>query len=353
MATDLVRARRGVVADVKPIDPTPSGSPAAASVVIVNYNAGPVLRDCILAVLPQAMQVIVVDNASEPAGFEAAVAGFAADPRVVIIRSETNRGFAAGCNCGIAVATEPNILFLNPDSIVRPGAVARMCAVLAGDSEAGMAGGFLISPDGSEQGGGRRAVPTPWRSAVRAFGLSRLARRWPKLFDDFYLHRAPCPTEPIAVEAISGACMLVKREVLENVGSFDEGYFLHCEDLDLCMRLRQRGWSILFVPDAPVLHHKGVCSRDRRIFVEWHKHRGMMRFYNTHFRHQYPAGLMAVVGLAVWARFAGLAVVIGLRGLPRRVVGLARRFVATPMRSVPPVGTPVTLSDGVRSGPAA
>lgn len=353
VATDLVRARRGVVADVKPIEPTPAGSPAAASVVIVNYNAGPVLRDCILAVLPQARQVVVVDNASEPAGFEASVAGFGADPRVVIIRSETNLGFAAGCNRGIAVATEPYLLFLNPDSIVRPGAVSTMCTVLAGEAGAGMAGGFLIGPDGSEQGGGRRAVPTPWRSAVRAFGLSRLAGRWPKLFDDFYLHRAPCPTGPIAVEAISGACMLVKREVLEDVGPFDEGYFLHCEDLDLCMRLRQRGWSILFVPDAPVLHHKGVCSRDRRIFVEWHKHRGMMRFYNTHFRHQYPAGLMALVGVGVWTRFAGLAVLLGVRGLPRRGMRLVRRFMtAAPVRSVAPVVAPVTLSDGVRSGPA-
>ena len=253
--------------------------PAAASVVIVNFNAGDVLRECLEALLPQARQVVVVDNASEPTGFEAAVAPFLDHPRVVVIRSPNNVGFSAGCNLGIAAATEPTILLLNPDSVVHPGAVARLCEVLHSRPTVGMVGGFLVSPDGTEQGGGRRAVPTPWRSAVRGFGLSRLARRWPRLFDDFYLHLQPLPPGPVAVEAISGACMAVRRQALDDVGLLDEGYFLHCEDLDLCMRFRQRGWEILFVPDARVLHHKGVCSHDRRLFVEWHKHRGLWRYW--------------------------------------------------------------------------
>ena len=151
--------------------------------------------------------------------------------------------------------------------------------VLKSDDTAGMVGGLLINADGSEQGGGRRAVPTPWRSFVRAFGLSHFANRWPKLFLIFICTNNPLPVEPIEVEAISGACMLVKREAVEDVGALDEEYFLHCEDLDWYMRFRQKDWKILFVPSARISHIQGVCSRNRPIFVEWYKHKGMVRFY--------------------------------------------------------------------------
>ena len=326
-------------------------APTATSVVIVNFNAGAVLQECILAVLPQARQVVVVDNASVAEGFESAVAMFADDPRVVIIRSERNRGFAAGCNLGIAACTEATILLLNPDSIVHPGALPRLHEVLHARPSTGMVGGYLVSTDGSEQGGGRRAVPTPWRSAVRAFGLTRFARRWPRLFSDFYLHLEPLPEGPIPVEAISGACMLVKREALDAVGLLDEGYFLHCEDLDLCMRFHQSGWAVLFVPDARVLHHKGACSHDRRIFVEWHKHRGMVRFYRKHFRHQYPAGLMVAVSLGVWLRFTAIVAISTLRAAPRACRRGAAWLASGGRR--PGANLPVVIAGGAPTGSVA
>src|SRR3546814_512653 len=98
--------------------------------------------------------------------------------------------------------------------------------------------------------------------------------------------------------------MLVKRQAVEDVGLCDEGYFLHCEDLDWCMRFRQKGWKILFVPSAHISHALGACSRSRPIFVEWHKHKGMMRFYRKFFRHQYPGLLMGLVTAGVWLRFS-------------------------------------------------
>jgi GT2 family glycosyltransferase len=142
---------------------------------------------------------------------------------------------------------------------------------------------------------------------VRAFGLSRFADRWPKLFFDFHLHTQPLPTHPIEVEAISGACMLIRRAAMRDVGRWDEGYFMHCEDLDLSMTLRHKGWKIMFVPDARIVHHKGGCSDSRPIFVEWHKHRGMMRFYRKFFQHQYPGPLMWLVALGIWLRFGLVA----------------------------------------------
>lgn len=284
------------------------------SVVIVNYNAGDVLADCLASVLPQAREVVVVDNASDPEGFEPVIAGFEAHPRLKVVRSPVNGGFAYGCNLGIRECTEAEVLLLNPDCIAAPGALKRMLYVLEEDPRTGMVGGYMTCTDGTEQGGGRRAIPTPWRSLVRVCGFSRfagrfpkVAKRFPKLFNDFYLHLQPRPTEPIYVEAISGACMLLKREAIEDVGPLDEGYFLHCEDLDICMRYRKKQWEIRFVPDAPVLHHKGVCSRNRTLFVEWHKHKGMVRFYHKHFRHQYPSALMGLVAVAVWGRFGAVA----------------------------------------------
>jgi GT2 family glycosyltransferase len=288
------------------------------TVVIVNYNAGGVLADCLEGVLSQAAEVVVVDNASEPHSFEPTIARFEADRRVRVIRSPENRGFAAGCNEGVRVATQPFVFFLNPDCIVAAGSIRRLVDALDAHPEAALAGGLLVFPNGVEQGGGRRAVPTPWRSFVRAFGLSRFAARWPRLFDDFHLHYRPLPSAAAEVEAISGACMLVRRSAIDHFGMMDEGFFLHCEDLDFCMRAREHGWTILFVPDAPVVHLKGVCSRDRPIFVEWHKHKGMIRFYRKHFQRAYPLGLMQLVMLGVWIRFAAVAGREGVRTMVRR-----------------------------------
>jgi GT2 family glycosyltransferase len=301
----------------------------AVSVVIVNFNAGDVLADCLASVLSQARQVIVVDNASEPEGFEPVIRRFAGHPGLTVIRSPKNGGFSYGCNLGIRASTEPAVLLLNPDCVVAPESLAAMADVLHAEERVGMVGGFITCTDGSEQGGGRRAVPTPWRSFVRGFGLSRFARRFPqtarrfpRLFNDFYLHLQPKPTEPIPVEAISGACILMKQQAMDDVGLLDEGYFLHCEDLDICMRFRKRGWGIFFVPHAPVLHHKGACSKNRTLFVEWHKHKGMMRFYHKHFRHQYPSALMMIVAAGVWSRFGAIAARHMAGKIGRQVVAL-------------------------------
>jgi len=287
------------------------------SVVIVNYNAGPILIECVRSVLPQVTEILVVDNASSDTSVEACARQFADEPRLKFLRNKINLGFAVACNIGFAEANGDYLLFLNPDCHLNEGAVAELVQVLCADPANGMVGGLLVDLDGNEQRGGRRAVPTPWRSFVRAFGLNRFANRWPKLFADFHMHKEPLPDRPIEVEAISGACMLVKREAISAVGLWDEGYFLHCEDLDWCMRFRQLGRKILFVPSVRVTHVQGVCGRRRPIRVEWHKHRGMLRFYRKFFRHQYPGILMGLVALGVWISF-------GMRvgyHLGRRVLG--------------------------------
>ena len=221
--------------------------------------------------------------------------------------NERNLGFAVACNQGAQIADGEHILFLNPDCVLQAGAITALLAAVHSANDIGMVGGLLTDPDGTEQSGDRRAVPTPWRSFVKAFGFSALGNRYPKLFSDFMLHQQPLPDHPVEVEAISGACMLARREALEEVGLLDEGYFMHCEDLDWCMRFRQKNWKILFVPDARMVHYKGYCSKSRPIFVEWNKHKGMIRFYRKFFRRQYPGLLMGLVVVGVWLRFAAIA----------------------------------------------
>ena len=285
----------------------------AVSIVIVNYNCGALLTACVRSCLEQARQVIVVDNASSDSSLKELEASFPSEDRLCVIRLERNLGFAAGCNIGLNATTEPYILFLNPDCLLGADSLQRMVQVLAINSRAGMVGGMLTTPDGTEQRGCRRMIPTPWRSFVRTFGLYRFSSRWPRLFADFNLSKKAVPDGSIEVEANSGSCMLVRRDALLDVGPLDEGYFLHCEDLDWCMRFRQRGWKIIFVPDAYVVHYRGMCSMSCPIFVQWHKHKGMMRFYGKFFRRQYPGVLFWIVGFGVWLRFGAIVVYYNLK----------------------------------------
>ncbi len=271
--------------------------------IIVNYNAGPVLVESVSAVIEQTGEVILVDNDSRDQSLALVEAKFGQDARVKIIRNGANLGFAKACNIGAQAASQPFLFFLNPDCICAPHSVTRLYQSLLQNPQAGMVGGLLLNPDGTEQAGGRRLTPTPGRTLVRSFGLQRWAKRWPQLLVDFNLHQQPLPNAPLSVEAISGACMLVKPEALTQVGLWDEDYFLHCEDLDWCMRFRRAGWDILFVPDAPFSHAQGTCSKSRPLFVEWHKHKGMSRFYRKFFRQDYPLPLLWLVLAAIWVRF--------------------------------------------------
>ncbi|WP_081015456.1 MULTISPECIES: glycosyltransferase family 2 protein [Pseudomonas] len=277
-------------------------------VIIVNYNAGELLLACVRSAFAAgASSVIVVDNDSHDDSLMLVERTHAAGEALQIVRNAANLGFAVACNQGARLSAAPNLFFLNPDTVLAANAIDHLLLALRSAPEIGMVGGFLCNPDGSEQAGGRRVFPTPRRAFMRAFGLSRLSTFFPSVLSDFLLHKEPLPGAPIAVEAISGACMLVKREAIESVGLWDEDYFLHCEDLDWCMRFHQAGWRVLFVPDARVMHVFGGCSRHRPYFVEWHKHLGFLRFYRKFFRRKYPTVLWISVVIGVWFRF-GLVV---------------------------------------------
>lgn len=286
------------------------------SAIIVNYNAGLILSEVVnsLLCLASVTKVIIADNGSSDHSMDEMENIASSQSRLINIYNKANLGFAKACNIAVAADGESDyVLFLNPDCLINKDALETLLAYMKSSPQTGMAGPLILNPDGTEQAGGRRAVPTPWRSFVQVFGLVKFRDRYPRLFADFLLHQQSLPANPIEVEAISGSCMLLRRDALLDVGHMDDGYFLHCEDLDLCMSLRKKGWKIMFVPAASVVHHKGTCSKARPIFVEWHKHKGMMRFYRKFFRHQYPGVLLWIVGIGVWFRFSSLTILYSTR----------------------------------------
>jgi len=288
--------------------------PDAVSVITVNYNGGTRLAECVRSVLLSTtpVEVLVADNGSTDGSIDALRAAFPDEPRLRILPNGANVGFARANNRALPEARGRYVLFLNPDCIVGPSVIARLRAVLDERPDVGLGGCLILNPDGTEQTSGRRRTPTPGVALLYAFGFarSRLGRR---LFGRRSAEMRPLPTEPVEVEAISGAFMFARRADIDQVGMLDEGYFLHCEDLDWCMRFRQRGKRILFVPDVSAIHYKGESSRRRPVHSLWHMHRGMIRYYRKFFRESYSTPLFWLVLTGVALRFVVLGTVAAVR----------------------------------------
>ena len=293
------------------VKPAALAAGSKVSAVIVNYNGGDFVKEAVLSVLNSTAiaEVILVDNGSSDGSLANIVTLSDRDRRVRCLANGANLGFAAANNRALPMASADAeyLLFLNPDCRVDNNTISRMVKVMAANPKAGMAGCLVTNTDGSEQRGCRRRMPTPASALVRVLQLDRW---FPRRFAGFDLTGTPLPSQPAAVEAISGAFMFVRKSALDAVGPLDEGYFLHCEDLDWCMRFRQAGWKILFVPDVRVTHVQGVSSRATPVRVEFHKHRGMARFYSKFYRGKYPLPMLWLVNAGIWLRFVAKAALL-------------------------------------------
>jgi GT2 family glycosyltransferase len=288
------------------------------TIVIVSHNSGELLLDCVASALSSTIpvRVVIADNNSTDGTIEKVLERYGARPELIVLRCERNLGFATAVNRALTECQGDFLLLLNPDCKIKPDTLARMIAVMDDNPSTGLSGCLIRNPDGSEQAGCRRYVPTPWRTLIRVSHIDRFISH-PRL-RSFNMLSEPLPKGVMEVEAISGAFMFVRRSVMEEVGPLDDKYFLHCEDLDWCMRFRAAGHRVLFVPFVEIVHDQGSSSRGRPVFVEWHKHRGMIRFYRKFFRHQYPGALMLAVISAVWIRFVAKAMLLSVCNLIRR-----------------------------------
>ena len=272
--------------------------------VMVSYRTGPILFVALEALLRQSQppaEVVLVDNGNPPEVEQALDDYAAAHPQVRIERGQGNIGFAAACNLGASLTESPRLLFLNPDCLLPESALERLAAEFADLPPRSLLSPLLINDDFTEQRGSRRSVLTPWRAVVEWLGLYRLAPSHP-YFRRFNRSHDPLPLHTHAVDVTSGAAMLMQRTLLEELRGFDERYFLHVEDVDLCVTLLKRGGSAHVAPSVRVMHHAS-SSDSARVKVEWHKARGFCRYFRKQFSGVYPPGFLTVVNLLVWCRF--------------------------------------------------
>lgn len=251
-------------------------APAGLSVsaIVVSYRTGPVLFDCLHALLadPDVAEIVVVDNGNPP---DVVAQLNALGARVKVVGEGINRGFAAGVNLGAAQATGNRLLLINPDAVLRRGSIAALEAGLG--AEPAIVGGRIFGDDGIEQRGCRRRQLTMWSAAGTFLGASRapVLRGW---FPDINRNREEAPEGPVAMDAVSGALMYLTREGFDFLSGFDERYFLHVEDLDICRRAELEGGSVTYAPDAGAYHH-GATSDAPGVVVERHKAAGLERYF--------------------------------------------------------------------------
>jgi GT2 family glycosyltransferase len=272
----------GIVAPIVAAEPAPNRDflrrHPTVSVVMVVYMTGEALAQSVACVLddPLVDELVVVDNGSTT-GDRAMLESLARrDERVELLTGHGNVGFARGANLGARAAGSDILVFLNPDAFLQPGCIAELVRELEQRPAPCIVGGRVLNADRTEQRGARRGDITPMTALV---SLSRLAERSPALrkYEVHWEGEAP-PEKPAAVPTISGACFAMRREDFDAVDGFDEGYFLHVEDVDLCWRVRQQGGSVVFHPKAEVIH-LGRTSRTSPLRVEFHKGVGLARYF--------------------------------------------------------------------------
>ena len=282
--------------------PGPAAQDGLTSVIVVCADSGTGPAECVGKVLASAVpvEVIVVDNASTDGCVETVASRFAGDARVRIVRNASNLGFGAGCNRGAALATGDALVFLNPDCVLAQDVLKRLREASA--SAAGVLGAEIVDAAGVPEPASRRRDPLLRRALMTLSGLARFERRWPALTG---IDLPPGSNSPPVenVDAVSGALMYLPRTAFERVGGFDEGYFLHAEDLDLCRRVRDAGLRVACVNTIRVEHGKGGSSRHRPLFVSWHKHRGMWRWFVKFDPAARNPLLRGVVCVGLWLHF--------------------------------------------------
>ena len=254
------------------------------------------------------MRVFVVDNASGD-GTPAMVRE--TFPAVELVVNSSNRGFSAANNVAIRAGDGDYVLALNPDTELTAGALERLCALMDARPEVGICGPALVQADGSPDHAARRSFPTPLSALGHFSGIGRRRHS-----GTLAAYRAP-EVESGPVDAVNGAFMLIRRTALVQAGLFDEGYWMYMEDLDLCYRFAEAGWTTWYEPSVSVGHLKaGTSGEHRSLRLNHAFHRGMARFYRAH----YAADNNPLLNLAVYAGIALKLAVSALRSAAARAL---------------------------------
>ena len=278
--------------------------------VVVNYNAGDDLRQCVASLRDEgADEIVVADSASTDGSLDQLARQ---DPGVVLRRGP-NRGFGAGVNEGARGFARDYLLVVNPDVTVQPGAVERLVGALDRDARVAIVGPMIRTPDGRRYPSARR-----FPSMRDALGHGFLGVVWPT--NPFTRRYRMLDWDPVTspdVDWLSGSCLLVRRSVWEDLGGFDESYFMYAEDVDLCWRIWKAGWRVTYEPGAVVVHRQGVSTDQVPYRMIAAHHRSLFRFAAKRAEGPIDHALLPLIG-------AGLVVRTTLAWVHRLVTGRFR-----------------------------
>jgi len=273
------------------------------SVIIVNYNVREFLQHALMSV-QKAMkglrgEIIVVDNASDDGSVEMVRRRF---PSVRLIASDVNLGFAKANNLAIRTSAGKYLLLLNPDTVVQEDTFTTLLKFFDENADVGLAGCKILNPDGSFQLSCRRSFPTPWVAFTKISGLSSLFPK-SRLFGRYNLTYLS-EDESYEIDAVSGSFMMLRREVIEQVGGLDEEYFMYGEDLDWCYRIQQAGWKIYYVPTTKIIHYKGESTRRSGIDEIKTFYEAMHLFVKKHIGRSWISTLILRAAISLSSRLA-------------------------------------------------
>lgn len=252
------------------------------SIVIPTYNANEWIQGCIDSIRQHGpsydYEIIAVDDNSTDDTPDIVRRQF---PDVRLFSNEKNVGFGKTANVGVRASAGEYVLVLNNDTWVHEGALDRLIEYLDQHSSVGIVGPKVLSANGSLQQQCRRRIPTPAAALLYFTGVARLFPENPRVAG--YLMTASDENATTEVDAVSGACLMVRRTVLDQIHGFDEEYYLYGEDMDFCWRTKLAGWSVVYYPAAVITHFGGQGGTGKkRLYatIEWH--RAMWIFYRKH-----------------------------------------------------------------------
>lgn len=288
------------------------------SIIILNYNTKEFLLGCLASILKADLkgiktEIIVVDNASTDGSAPAARELLERFKKVksYVIENKENLGFAAGNNVGVHICSGRYVLFLNPDIVLSKNSMSVVYGYMEKNPDVGVSSPRLELPDGNLDEASHRGFPTPWNAFCYFSGLFKIFPK-SKLFAGYTKGWMLGSKEPHEVDSVVGAFFFVKREAAEEVGWWDEDFFWYGDELDFCFRLKERGWKVVFIPEAAVLHYKGVASgikghskkistatKETKIRSARASINAMRIFYRKHYLNKYPRVLTIFVFLGM------------------------------------------------------
>ena len=272
------------------------------SICLVALNACDYLYSCLVSIQKNqpksSIEIIISDNHSTDGTLEMLAEDF---PDIHLIRNDRNGGFARPANLAIRESRGRYVLLLNPDTVVHGNALDTLVEYLDTHPEAGIVGPKIINRDGSMQKQCRRSEGRPWDAFCHLTGLAQRYPDNPRY--NGYLMGYLNADETHEVQAVSGACMLIRREVLDKVGLLDERFFAYQEDSDLCKRTRQAGWKIVYLPAARITHYGGKGGATVHFYkslYEWHH--SYYLYYRKHFAREYSTLYNHLIYLVIFLK---------------------------------------------------